>query len=222
MIKKLLIIPMMLASLLTFAQKNGDAEYSFGVRGYNYLQLPELLNQSDGHRYIHSNFSSYIIKFNDNLYSYRLNGSYLNQDIQFSNNCENCEFAQGKIKDYSFKAGFEKNFIYSAIQPYFAFDLGYRSNEFNGTLTNVDPQNLNISTRKRGFTITPVFGIKLSPIKEVSIFAESNLEFFYAWGKTQSSGQTDPGVRSGNKFRKGEYLFNPVSVGIQIHLGHKN
>jgi len=222
MIKKLLIIPLLLSSLLTFAQKNGDATYSFGVRGYNYLQLPKLLNQTDGHRYINSNFSSYIIKFNDNLFSYRLNGSYLNQSLQFSNDCENCGLAQGKIKDYSFKAGFEKNFTYSAIQPYFALDLGYRSNEFNGALSNVNPQNINIDTRKRGFTVTPVFGLKLSPIREVSIFAESNLEFFYAWGKTQSSGQTDPDVSAVNKFRKGEYLFNPVSVGIQIHLGHKN
>jgi hypothetical protein len=222
MIKKLLIIPLMLMSVAAFSQKNGDAIYSFGVRGYNYLQLPELLNQSGNHHYINSNFSSYIIKFNDNLFSYRLNGSYLNQSTQFSNNCDNCELANGKVKDYSFKAGFEKNFNYSAFQPYFAFDLGYRSNEFDGLLTNVNPQNLNVNTWKRGFTITPVFGIKLSPIKEVSIFAESNLELFYAWGKTEYNSQTDSNLSSANKFRKGEYLFNPVSVGIQIHLGRKN
>lgn len=222
MIKKLLIIPMILASFTLFAQQNGDAKYSFGVRGYSYLELPELLNQSKNHHYINSNFSSYIIKFNDNLFSYRLNGSYLNQNTQFSNTCEGCEIATGKIKDYSFKAGFEKNFIYGPVQPYLGFDLGYRSNEFNGYLSDNNTGKVNVSTRKRGFTLSPIVGIKLNPIKEISIFAESNLEYFYAWGKTDQQGQQDPAMHSGNRFQKGELLNNPVSVGIQIHLGHKN
>ena len=222
MFNKLLIIPFILLSVGAFAQQNGDAKYSFGVRGYNYLELPELLNQAKNHRYINSNFSSYIVKFNDNLYSYRLSGSYLNQDTQFANDCEGCGLATGKLKDYSFKAGFEKNFIYGPVQPYLGFDLGYRSNEFDGYLSDNVPNDVNVSTRKRGFTVAPVLGIKLNPIKEISIFAESNLEFFYAWGKTDEQGQLDPATRSSTKFQKGELLNNPVSVGIQIHLGRKN
>ena len=222
MLKKLLILPLILLSVTVFAQQNGDAKYSFGVRGYNYLELPELLNQAKNHRYIESNFSSYIVKLNDNLYSYRLSGSYLNKNTQFSNGCEGCQLATGKVKDYSFKAGFEKNFIYGPVQPYLGFDLGYRSNEFDGYLTDNDPGNVNVSTRKRGFTLSPILGIKLNPIKEISIFAESNLEYFYAWGKTDQNAQQDPAIRNGNRFRKGELLNNPVSVGIQIHLGHKN
>jgi len=218
MFKKLLIIPLIILSATAFAQQNGDAKYSFGVRGYNYEEMPELLNQAKDHRYISSNFSSYIIKFNDNLFSYRLSGSYFNKSIQFSNNCENCEFATGKLKDYSFKAGFEKNFIYGPVQPYVGFDLGYRSNEFNGNLTDNIPGDVNVSARKRGFTISPILGIKLNPIKEISIFAESNMEYFYAWGKTQS----DSEGQELSRFKKGELLNNPVSVGIQIHLGHKN
>jgi len=101
MLKKLLIIPLVLISTAIFAQQNGDAKYSFGVRGYNYLEMPELLNQAKNHRYIESNFSSYIVKFNDNLYSYRLSGSYFDKSTQFSNNCEGCELATGKVKDYS-------------------------------------------------------------------------------------------------------------------------
>ena len=218
MIKKILIVPLLLLSMTVFAQQNGDAKYSFGVRGYNYQEMPELLNQSKDHRYISSNFSSYIVKFNDNLFSYRLSGGYFNKSTQFFNNCDNCEIATGKMKDYSFKAGFEKNFIYGPVQPYIGFDLGYRSNEFDGYLSDNDPNNVNVSTRKRGFTLSPVLGLKLNPIKEISIFAESNMEFFYAWGKTQ----IDSEVNSLNRFKKGELLINPVSVGIQIHLGHKN
>jgi hypothetical protein len=219
MFRRLLVIPLILICTSVFAQQNGDAKYSFGVRGYNYLELPELFNQSKNHRYIESNFSSYIVKFNDNLYSYRLSGSYLNKNTQFSNNCEGCSLATGKVKDYSFKAGFEKNFIYGPLQPYLGFDLGYRSNEFDGYLTDNEPNDVNVRTRKRGFTLSPVLGVKINPLKEISIFAESNLEYFYAWGKTDQQG---PGIISGNRFKKGELLNNPVSVGIQIHLGRKN
>ena len=131
-------------------------------------------------------------------------------------------YVEGRIKDYSFKAGFEKNFIYGHIQPYLGFDMGFRSNEFDGTLTDNASNNVNVSTTKRGFTLAPVLGLKLNPIKEISIFAESNLEFFYAWGKTDYTGLQDPQSRGSNKFQKGELLNNPVSVGIQIHLGRKN
>jgi hypothetical protein len=222
MLKKLLIIPLTLLCINVFAQREGDAKYSFGVRGYSYLELPELLNQAKNHRYIESNFSSYIVKFNDNLYSYRLNGTYLNKNTHFSNGCEGCELATGKVKDYSIKAGFEKNFIYGSVQPYLGLDLGYRSNEFDGYLTAIDPNDVNVSTRKRGFTLSPILGVKLNPIKEISIFAEGNLEFFYAWGKTDQHGQQEPAVNSRNRFQKGELLNNPVSIGIQIHLGYNN
>lgn len=208
MIKFFLVFCLFFVSFFAYSQQDGDAVYSFGVRGYNYMALPKLLNQTENRQYINANFNSYIIKFNNKLYSYRLNGSYLNQSIQFANNCKDCEMAKGKIKDYSFKAGFEKNFVYGKVQPYFAFDLGYRSDEFDDTF------------RKRGFTVSPGFGLKVSPVKAISIFAESNMEFFYAWGK-DSSAENNSGNNSYHRFRKGEYLFNPISVGIQVHFGHE-
>lgn len=203
----------------SYAQQDGDAAYSFGVIGYSRMALPKMLNQTDGRRYINTNFSSYLVKFDNNLFSYRLSGRYLDQSTQFSNNCAECQLANGKVKDYSFKAGFEKNFNYGPVQPYFAFDLGYRSDEFNGISAPVAPQDLNVSARKRGFTVSPVLGLKFSPVKAISIFAESNLEFFYAWGKETSFPQNDPDNNSSHRFRKGEYLYNPVSVGLQVHLG---
>ena len=138
------------------------------------------------------------------------------------------------MKDYSFKIGFEKSLTYSKFQPYFALDLGYRSNKFDGTSSNINPilnspadvtsvaipSNQVIAT-KEGFTITPVFGIKLSPIKEISIFVESNLEFFYSYERQESVSQDASNVRSLEKFHKTEYLFNPVSIGIQFHIGNK-
>lgn len=217
----LLILAFLLASNFAFSQMNGDADYSFGVRAYNYMGLPKTLNQSDNHRYINTEFSSYMIKFNDNLFSYRLIGSYLNKSTSFANNSDS-ESANGKVKDYFFKAGFEKNFNYGHIQPYIGFDLGYRSDEFNGTLTGAAIQNTDVFTRKRGFTISPVLGIKFNPIKAVSFFAEANAEWFYAWGKTSSTLQAEEASNTVNKFKKGEILYNPVSAGIQFHLGHRN
>ena len=178
-----------------------------------------MLHQTDDHNFMSSAFSSYLIKFNHNLFSYRLNGSYLNKSVSFSNNCEGCALAHGKVKDYSFKTGFEKNFIYGGVQPYIAFDLGYRSNEFNRDMQDITAQDLISASRKRGLTITPSLGIKISPIREVSFFAEGNVEYFYAWGKESSVSPEDPASRTATKFKKGEYLFNPVSVGIQVHLG---
>jgi len=202
---------------LAYSQMNGDSRYSFGVKGYNYMQMPKMLNQSDDHTYLSSYFNSYMVKFNDNLFSYRLSGSYLDKTTEFFNNCDNCDFTKGKVKDYSFKMGFEKNFSYGAIQPYFAFDLGYRSDEFSGTLTNANSENYIVSSRNRGFTITPALGLKLNPFREISIFAEGNLEFFYAWGKDTSRDALNNSTEQ--RFKKGEFLFNPVSVGIQFHIG---
>ncbi|WP_235324419.1 hypothetical protein [Pedobacter lusitanus] len=222
-------------STFAYSQSNGDYLYSVGVRGYSYMQMPKILNQTAGNTYLNSYFNSFILKFNDNLFSYRLNGSYLSRNENFRNNCDNCELVIGKMTDYSFKLGFEKNLTYSRFQPYFALDLGYRSNKFDGTSRNINPilnaqadqantvipPNQIIAT-KEGFTITPVIGIKISPVKQISVFVESNLEFFYSYERQESVSQDISNVRSLNRFHKTEYLFNPVSVGVQFHIGSKN
>ena len=234
MIKTYLVIFLVMLSTLAYSQSNGDYLYSVGVRGYSYMQMPKIMNQTAGNSYVNSAFNSFILKFNDNLFSYRLNGSYMSRNESFSNNCESCEILTGKMKDYSFKVGFEKNFNYSKFQPYFALDLGYRSNKFDGISTNINPilnspsdlamaipQNQVIAT-KEGFTITPVLGIKINPVKQFSIFVETNLEFYYSYERQESVPQDALNIRSLNKFHKTEYLLNPVSVGIQFHLGSKN
>jgi hypothetical protein len=104
------------------------------------------------------------------------------------------------------------------VQPYIGFDMGYRSNEFDGRTNGADPQSLIASARKRGFTLSPVLGVKFSPIKQISVFAEGNAEYFYAWGKETTYPPGDAQGGNSHKFNKGEYLYNPISVGIQIHL----
>lgn len=218
MIRSTLFVCLLFFSTLAYAQQDGDAAYSFGVGGYSYMALPKMLRQTEGRRYLGTNFSNYLIKFDNNLFSYRLSGGYLNKSIEFSNNCTNCQIASGKVKDYFFKAGFEKNFNYGPVQPYMGVDLGYKSDEFNGTGDVANAQAMMMSARKRGFTISPVLGIKVSPVKAISIFAEGNVEYFYAWGKEGSYSTVNPENNAARKFKKAEYLFNPVSVGIQVHL----
>lgn len=235
MIKTYLLFFLIMLSTLAYSQTNGDYLYSVGIKGYSYMQMPKIMNQTAGNTYLNSYFNSFLLKFNDNLFSYRLGGSYLNRNESFRNNCDNCDLVSGKMKDYAFKIGFEKNLTYSKIQPYLALDLGYRSNKFDGISNNINPilnaqageasvvipANQVIAT-KEGFTITPVIGIKINPIKEISIFVESNLEFFYSYERQESVPQDASNVRSLDKFHKTEYLFNPVSIGIQFHIGNKN
>ncbi|WP_432708608.1 hypothetical protein, partial [Pedobacter sp.] len=153
--KILLVISFTLISFMAFSQRDGNYNYSLGVRGYNYTQMPKLFNQSNTDNYLTSYFNSYIIKFNDNLWSYRLNGNFLNREVSFANNCDNCEVINGQMKDIAFKVGFEKNFNYSVIQPYFAFDVGYRSNKFDGEAESNAQPAYNIQSTKDGFTVTP-------------------------------------------------------------------
>ena len=217
----LLVISFTLISFLAFSQRDGNYNYSLGIRGYNYSQMPKLFNQSNTDTFLTSYFNSYIIKFNDNLWSYRLNGSHLSKDVVFANNCGNCETIAGVMKDIAFKVGFEKNFNYSVIQPYFAFDMGYRSNKFDGKAESTLQPAYNIKSTKDGFTVTPTLGIKVNPHEQISVFAESNMEWFYS-STTEERHEGGATVPSSSKYKKGEFLLNPITVGIQFHLDSKN
>jgi hypothetical protein len=217
--KILLVISFTLISFMAFSQRDGNYNYSLGVRGYNYNQMPKLFNQSNTDTYLTSYLNSYIVKFNDNLWSYRLNGSNLQRSVVFANNCESCELVTGEVKDFAFKIGFEKNFNYSIVQPYFAFDMGYRSNKFDGKAQNDEQSNYVISSSKDGLTVTPALGLKVNPHPQISLFAESNMEWFYS-STTEERNQTDGPASS--KYKKGEFLLNPVTIGLQFHLDGKN
>lgn len=207
---------------MAFSQRDGNYNYSLGVRGYNYTQMPKLFNQSNTDTYLTSYFNNYIVKFNDNLWSYRLNGGFINKEVAFANNCDNCETISGQMKDIAFKMGFEKNFNYSVVQPYFAFDLGYRSNKFDGRAASNAQTAYNIKSTKDGFTVTPSLGLKINPVEQLSIFAESNMEWFYSSATEERNASTGSAGPLTSKYKKGEFLFNPVTIGIQFHLDAKN
>lgn len=204
----------------------GNYNYSIAARGFSIIQMPKVFNQEEQH-YLNVFMNGGMVKFNDNQISYRLSGNYIKQDVDFRNDCINCDVATGKVTDYAFKIGFEKNFNYSRIQPYFAFDLGYRNNGFAGTMNIIDSQRSvaginKIESTKNGLTASPIIGIKINPLPQITIFAESSLEFYYSYERRETVAQDASATKTYSKTNQGEYLINPVSIGIQIHLGAKN
>jgi hypothetical protein len=226
--RKALLFVLFLAatSAAAFAQMSGDYNYSVGLRAYTVMQMPKILNESGSKYFTNSRLNGVMVKFNDNQISYRLNGTYYNKSKQFFNNCASCEEANGKLVDYSFKVGFEKNFNYARIQPYFAVDLGYRSNTFSGQTVNrnelkaSDMASVQIEASKAGFVVTPVLGIKASIAEQISFFAEGNLDFFYSYERQETTLNDAANTQTFKRYYKAEFLLNPFSVGIQVHLGN--
>ncbi|WP_316796948.1 hypothetical protein [Pedobacter agri] len=213
-------------TLTSVAQTGADYNYSIAVRAFSLMQLPKILNQTNTQDYTKMCGNGAVLKFNDNQISYRISGNYFRStDVRFQNTCETCEIGKGKVTDYSFKIGFEKNFNYSRIQPYFAFDLGYRSNKFTGTLTPTNPSvgtmNQSADATKNGLVMTPSIGFKINIIPNLSIFAESSLDFNYFYEK-QDLTPTNVADRTVNTYNKWEFLLNPVSAGIQFNFNSKN
>lgn len=224
--KLLLSIFCLLLTTVAFAQMDGNYNYTIGLRGYSSLQLPKILNQTNANDYIDAYANGLLIKFNDNQLSYRISGNYLRKDISFANQCETCEIANGKVTDYSFKIGFEKNINYARVQPYFGADLGFRSNNFTGEIENANPLTVRtpytLDTDKNGFVIAPLIGLKFNPVKQISIFAETSMDFFYSYERQETIQHDPANTRTFAKYNKWEFLLNPVSVGIQIHLVSKD
>lgn len=226
--KNLLILCCMLLSNVAFSQMNGDYNYTIAVRGFSMMQMPKILSQKNAEQFTNAAFSGMMIKFNDNQFSYRLNGNYLKKNVTLVNNCPTCQEAEGKMTDYAFKIGFEKNLNFSRIQPYIGLDIGFRYNKFDGTLKSKNDLLLSkadvtgptvVEASKAGFVAAPVIGIKINPIPQISIFAESSMDFFNSYERQETVLQDVNNTKTFNKYTKTEFLLNPVSVGIQFHLG---
>lgn len=211
--KLLVLLSIMILSHVANAQMDGTYNNSIGVQAFGVLQVPKILNESNKDKYINTYFNGLMIKFNDNQISYRISGSYFNKDINFND----VDATVGKIKDYTFKVGFEKNFNYSRIQPYFLMDLGYRSNEFDGTVNTTTLANIS----KSGILLAPGFGLKLNVLKALTLFAEGNLEFYYFQSKDDTNVQGSS-THTISKYYKSQFLLNPLTAGLQFHFGSNN
>lgn len=224
--KRILVNAWLLGAFLisdAFAQKDGNYNYSIGVRSYTLMQLPKLLSETDKDNFTATPLYGGLLKINDNQISYRISVNYLDKEKAYKNNCSNCEFYMGRTKDFEAKIGFEKNINYSVIQPYLGFDMGYRLTRFGGTQQQANNANTyNVDFSKSGFTFGPILGFKINTIKQVSLFAETSLNLFYAYERQESTQTNAPDNKIFNKYNKLEVLYNPISIGLQIHLVEKN
>jgi len=210
--KKLLISALLfLVFQVAYAQMDGSYNHSISVRAFGIQQVPKIRNESQKENYINTYLNAVTLKFNDNQISYRLSGSYYKDDVDV----QESDNGSGEITDYAVKMGFEKNFNYALVQPYFLMDLGYRSHEFNGTIGNGTLTDV----AKQGFTLSPGFGIKVNVAKMLTLFAEGNIEFFYFQNKLET---TDAGSTTSNIYKnyQSQFLLNPISAGIQFHFGN--
>lgn len=228
MMNKLLLLGIfLLISTTVWAQTDGNYNYSIGLQTFSLRQMPKIFQQVNNDDYASAWLQGGIIKFNDNQISFRINGYYYyKRNFTFNNQCNNCETAIGNVSNYSIKVGFEKNFNYSVIQPYFAADLGFMANSFRGNISSKSPISskppYEAITSKKGAVLSPVFGLKINFLKQLSLYAESNLEFFYSYERPETIVNDNPDTRTFARYYKMEAFLNPVIVGLQIHLNGKD
>lgn len=221
------LLSLLLVSLFALNVYSQSASiYSVGFNAFNYLQLPRIGDQ-DPLKYITAKFNGGIFKVDDRQINYRLSGRFIDQSLDFKSDCTNCSLVNGKVTDYAIKLGFEKNLNYSSIQPYFAFDIGYRYNRFKGLRNFIDLQRTTALTDqmeaiKNGLTLGPTLGIRITPIEQLSIFAEGGLELYLSHLRTQTVAQNTAAQKTETSESKKEFLFSPVTVGLQFHLGSRN
>ncbi|WP_367866290.1 hypothetical protein [Pedobacter sp. WC2423] len=221
------LLSLLFVSLFTLnVRSQSNSTYSIGFNAFSYLQLPGIENQ-DPLKYITTKFNGGLFKIDDRQINYRLTGRFIEQSVDFKSNCINCNLINGKVTDYAIKIGFEKNLNYSNIQPYFAFDIGYRYNRFKGLRDFIDLQRTialtdQMETIKNGLTLSPALGIRITPVEQLSIFAEGSFDLYFSHLRIQTVAQNTAAQRTETSASKKEFLLSPVTVGLQFHLGSRN
>jgi hypothetical protein len=194
--------------------------YTIGIKAYSLEEFPRVLNEVKTNHNVSTLGNGVLLKLNDNQISYRIGANFYSKDISFKNECKECEEANGKLKDFSTRIGFEKNFVYGTIQPYFAFDIGYRRNSFDGNLKNLTTlATYDVNTLKNGFLMSPNFGLKVSPASHITLALETGIDLLYSYEKQEkTSNQTQE--KTVNQYRKWEFLLKPVSLlSLQYNFG---
>jgi len=224
------LIPLLLSSVFlpstTVSQVNGNYKFAIAIRAIDVKQFAKVYDQVPD-KYMEGSFSGVMLKLNDNQFSYRISGNYINTSVVFNQNCMSSSTAQGNVMDYSFKVGFEKNINYARMQPYLGMDVGYRYNRFSGIMSAVNSQTKtmlmsNVRDTKDGAVLGVIVGIKINPADQFALFIESGMEFYYAYVKQQITPRDGSAMPLTLRFNRGDFLLNTVSIGLQVHLANKN
>jgi len=202
--------------------------YTIAVNAFSIEEFPKILNQQNAEDYKKIYASGMMLKFNDNQISYRISGNFYTDNISFDNECAECKKLNGKLSDNSIRVGFEKNFQYSTIQPYFGFDLGFRRNIFKGSAKDGNSSDntvyapYDVKTQKNGITLTPLFGIKINPVNHLTLAIESSIDLLYSYEKQEKmyNGANMSHIPTFADFKKWEFLFKPIGMlSLQYNFG---
>jgi len=208
------------------AQSQSENNYSIGINLLSYGEVSKLLKEvRSAESYKTARFNGFIAKFNDNQISYRLIANrYFEKDYVFYNECRECEYIKGKYTSYEIKIGFEKSIIYAKLQPFFGFDVGYKSITFNGRATDLKTINTkgNYQTeiQKKGSVLYPFIGLKYSPINHLTLSAESGFNVFLNF-ENQIKRYDDADKTITNQYiSQWEFLNQPLGIfSIQYNFG---
>lgn len=201
-------------------------KYSIGLSAFTMQQFPKMLNQEDHTDFENLNFNSVFLKFNDNQINYRFIASYYNNNIDFANECIDCEIVTGKLTDISIKTGFEKVLSYATIQPYFGFDIGFRKNRFKGSSENAGTipfsTPYDIIAEKNGGLLSPLLGVNFNVINHLTIGVETSLEILFNYERQEKTTRGDTRNQSFRNDRNWEYLLRPAAVSVQYNFGNSD
>lgn len=205
------------------AQSQSEYNYSLGIRALTIEEFPKLLNEvRNSSNFYTSGLNGLIFKINDNQISYRFQVSNLKkEDYSVKNECETCEILDGKYESFDIKLGFERSIVYSRLQPFYGIDLGFKRANFDGkssdASTNAFLYNANIE--KNGGLIYPFFGLKFNLFSELTISAESGIDFLYTHDKEIKSSNTNTPT-SVNNFSRWQFNTKPLGMlSLQFNFG---
>lgn len=219
----LTILSLQFAVLFANAQSQSDSNYSFGLKLLSVEKFPKILNEvKNNSQYYSPTLNGLVFKVNDNQISYRFQiSNYENNDYSFTNECSTCETLNGVYKDFNAKLGFERSLTYSAVQPFYGIDLGYRSTTFIGQSKNQSTSAplYNADIEKNGALIYPFFGLKYTVLKALTISAETGLDFLYSYDKEIKSTSSNT-IQSINNFKRWQYIAKPLGIlSLQFNFG---
>ncbi len=225
--KKYLSLCLLLCAFLTTkAQYQNDFNYSVGFKMLGYEQFPSVFNREDnGNMLLLTKVNGLSFKFNDNQISYRFLGSYYrDKNYSFNNDCASCELANGRFEDLYIKTGFEKNIIFGRIQPYFGFDIGFRRTSFDGTVKNLIANNAALNyeatSEKNGGILSPLLGLKVNVIGNITLAAEANLDVVFSFEKQEKVFADQAKTRTVENYRRWEFLPQPLGqLSLQFNFG---
>lgn len=221
--KKLFTIVFIAVGLHSFAQSQNDYSYSIGIKALAIEEFPKLLNEVRTKiPYNTTAFDGVMIKIIDNQISYRIQViSGKTNDYNFTNECSTCETVTGIYKSFDVKLGFERSIVYTKLQPFYGFDLGFKRARFDGKSQDKNTNTFlyNAAIEKNGGSINSFLGLKYSIIPQLTISAEAGIDYIYTYDKEVKSSNANA-VLSQNKFDRWQFTTKPLGLlSLQFNFG---